>query len=124
MRDLVKSYTGQLGPATFHSGSNQIDGCFVTQDIDCHHAEFLPLWSIMGDHRGIIVDIPEQVLYGEQKLKIARQQARRLQCNRSSVRNKYNKKLTKQLVNHKIPKKIQHLCSQYYVDNPDKGTTL
>ena len=124
MRDLVESHTGQAGPITFHSGSYQIDGCFVTQDIDCHHAEFLPLWSIMGDHRGIIIDIPEQVLYGEQKLTIARSQARRLQCNRSTVRNKYNRNLFKQLVNHKIPHKIQQLCSQYYVENPAEGNIL
>ena len=69
MRDLVKSCTGQPGPATFHTGSKQIDGCFVTNNVDCYHAEFLPLWAIMGDHRGILIDVPEQVLYGEQKFK-------------------------------------------------------
>ena len=40
------------------------------------------------------------------------------------VRNKYNKKLTKQLVNHKIPRKIQQLCSRYYIENPEEGNTL
>jgi hypothetical protein len=78
----------------------------------------------MGDHRGIIIDIPEQVLYGEQKLQIARPQARQLQCNRSMVCNKYKKKLTKQLVNHKIPRKIQQLCSRYYIENLEEGNTL
>ena len=91
MRDLVKSYTGQLGPTSFHIGSKQIDSCFVTNNVDCYYAEFLPLWPIMGDHQGILIDVPEQVLYGEQKLKITRPQARRLQCNCSTIRNKYSK---------------------------------
>ena len=124
MRDLVQSYTGQPGPATFHAGTNQIDGCFGTPDVDCHHAEFLPLNSIMGDHRGIIIDIPEQVLYGEQKLKIARPQGRRLQCSRSAIWNKYNNKLTQNLILYKVPQKIQQLCSRYYFTHPKEGDIL
>lgn len=78
----------------------------------------------MGDHRGIIINIPDQVLYREQKLKLSRPQARRIQRNRSTVQNKYNRKLTKQLVKHKIPQKIQQLCCQHYARHPDRGDNL
>lgn len=58
---------------------------------------YLPLWSIM-DHRGIIVDIPDQVLYGEQLLQITHSPGRRLQCNKSAVKSKYNNKIIKDLI--------------------------
>ena len=78
----------------------------------------------MGDQRGIMIDIPEQVLYGEQKLKISRPQGRRLQCSRSVTKNKYNTKLIKKLILYKVPNKIQQLCSPYYNTHPKEGDEL
>ena len=87
----MKSYTKQPGLFTFHVGSKQIYSVFGTPDVDCYHAYFLPFWTMMGDYRGIIIDIPDKILYGQQNL-IARLQARRLQCGRNAVKTEYNSK--------------------------------
>ena len=124
MHDAVNNYTGMPGPATFFRGSKQIDGVFTTYDIPCTYAAFLPLNSLIGDHRGIMIDIPEKFLYGEEVQHISRPQGRRLQCGRSDVKSKYNQKLTQQLLVHKIPQKIQHLCSPYYDNHIDEAKQL
>ena len=70
MRDLVRERTRKNGPATWFKGSSQVDGAFATPDLDCCAARFLPFWMRMGDHRAIAIDIPHQLLVGEQLLKV------------------------------------------------------
>ena len=86
LRDLVEETTKKPGPSTHHRGTRQLDGAFASEDVDCIGARFLPLWTIMGDHRGIVIDIPDQILYGEQLLKVVYPQCRRLQCSKSGVK--------------------------------------
>ena len=48
MKDAVKSRSNIDGPATFVRGSRQIDGAWVTPDIEISAACFLPFFWIRG----------------------------------------------------------------------------
>ena len=60
-----------------------------------------------------MLDIPHQVLYGEQKLHIARLLSRRLQCDQKKCLCQYISLLIKDFRMHKIDKKFQILASMY-----------
>lgn len=49
-------YQGR-GDRRFCWGTKQIDGVFVTSDIDVVGARFLPFWSSIGDHRASAIDV-------------------------------------------------------------------
>ena len=65
MVDAVKLRTQVNGPNTFHTGSEQVDGIWVTRDISISSACFSPFWFSIGDHRSIIVDIPSSSVLGD-----------------------------------------------------------
>ena len=50
MKDAVKQRSGLSGPATWARGSKQIDGVWVTPDLEVNSACFLPFYFGLGDH--------------------------------------------------------------------------
>ena len=109
MRDAVKFRSGIDGPATFIRGSRQIDAAWVTPDIEVNAACFLPFFFGVGDHRAIMLDIPQHSLIGGKIHQISRPNARRLQCNRQEIQQKYNNDLEIYCVKHRIQQKIYAL---------------
>ena len=49
LRDLVRSQTDTKDPSTRFTGKHQIDGVFISTEIDCTGAIFIPFWSGIGD---------------------------------------------------------------------------
>ena len=88
MKDAVKSRSGMDGPATFVRGSRQIDAAWVTPDIEISAASFLPFFFGVGDHRAIMLDIPQHSLIGGKLHQLSRPNVRRLQCNRQEIQQK------------------------------------
>ena len=117
MVDLIEHRCNQKGPATYAKGHRQIDGAFATRDIICNGARFLPLWSGIGDHRPIVIDIPSECLYGNELLRIERPLARRLQCKFPSCQKKYTNTLEYYLRHHQLPRKIQRLIDLSHQPN-------
>ena len=72
MIDVVQHQSGLPGPHTFIRGSCQIDGAWVTPDIDIERACFLPFYFGVGDHRGILMDIPQRAILGGDIYKVSR----------------------------------------------------
>ena len=66
----------------------------------------------LGDHRGILVDIPSSSLLGDSLHSIQTPSARRLQCNNPEVKDKYNWLLESYCRVHKIADKIAVVASQ------------
>ena len=85
MIDAVQYRSGLLGPPTFIRGSRQIDGAWVTPDVDIERDCFLPFYFSVGDYRGILMDIPQRNILGGDIHKISRPAARRLSCNKREV---------------------------------------
>ena len=109
MIDAIHLRSQTPGPHTFIRGSRQIDGAWVTPDIDITAACFLPFFFGVGDHRAMLLDIPQHCILGGNVHKICRPTARRLQCNRNEVLSKYNDKLEIYSAKHAIQKKIYTL---------------
>ena len=120
LKDLIQDRTGKKGPHTHQLGKTQIDGVFVSEEVDCTGARYLPFWSGIGDHRPIVIDIPHQVLFGEQLFTIQKPSMRRLRCDHDDSVKKYTRELMSQLRHHKIAIKIQHLINLLVLD---KGNT-
>ena len=95
---LANKYRAYKNPATWFRGRRQIDGAFLSQGLQCSKARYLPFWAGIGDHRVMVLDIPHQILYGEEKLHIAKPLSRRLQCSQKKCLNKYIKYIFEDLL--------------------------
>lgn len=109
---LVKYRMEIDGPANFVRGSRQIDAVWVTPDVEISAACFLPFFFGVGDHRAILLDIPQHLLIGGKIHNISRPNARGLQCNRHKVQQKYNNDLEPYCAKHRIQKKYIHYSYQ------------
>ena len=78
MIDAVKARSNCPGPNTFHTGSKQVDGIWVTQDLDISLACFLPFFFGAGDHRGILIDLYSSSVLGNTLTTIKKPKTRRL----------------------------------------------
>ena len=64
MSDVVREVGGVAPTATYHRGTRQIDGAWATEDLQVTRACFLPFLFGVGDHRGILLDIPVNDIIG------------------------------------------------------------
>ena len=96
-------------PPTYHRNHTYpIDSVFVSQRL--RHIDmggWLCFGEGIGDHRAIFLDIPIQILLGENKFTIAPSQVRRLKCDDPRIVNKFNKLLEEQYISHNLLNKIE-----------------
>ena len=111
MIDTVATRTGGTGPPTFIRGSRQIDAVWATRDVELSTACFLPFHFGLGDHRGILVDIPVSTIIGAGKRIISRPSGRRLQCNKKVTVEKYVSSLETYCFQHRIASKLQQISA-------------
>ena len=64
MVDINNLQSQTPSPHTFIRGTRQIDGPWVTLDIDIIAACFLPFFFGVEDHQAIILDIPQHCILG------------------------------------------------------------
>ena len=69
----------------------------------------------IGDHRVTYIDIPTQLLLGENKFTIPPPQVRRLKCNDPRVVDRFNKLLERKYKNHSIPARIERLNATFHI---------
>ena len=124
MHDVIGVRTGLPGPATYAAGKHQIDGVFATSNVHITGARFLPLWTGIGDHRAILIDITQDSLYGETLLKIVKPSCRRLQCHNTKVRDQYNVRVEKLMRLNKLPQKYQQLIDIHHRDDTTEFENL
>ena len=89
LRDTIRDRVGDTKFATWYRGQEQIDAIWTSEDIEVDSITFLPFYFSIGDHRGIVMDIPEEELLGNRIMKIQRPYARRLITKRPEVIKKY-----------------------------------
>ena len=83
MREAITGLHPDLpATATFKKGNrigrNPIDGCWVTPEIELLRGTWLAFYKCPGDHQCAVADFNWRMLLGENKLKIVRPLARRL----------------------------------------------
>ena len=106
MRDPIRSRIGSKKFPTWFRGNDQIDAIWISENITATKITFLPFFFSIGDHRGIMMDIPEEILLGNKIIKIPRPTARRLISKRPDVKQKYIKALEQYMIEQDVPKKI------------------
>ena len=102
MRDPIRTRVGSLRFPTWFRGQDQIDAIWISEGLKALKVTFLPFFFSIGDHRGIMLDIPEELLLGNKIVKIPRPQARRLIRKRPVVKAKYIKELERYIHNSRI----------------------
>ena len=106
MYDAVQEVGAADPVATYQRGSRQMDGVWVTRDLQVARACFLPFHLGVGDHRGILLDIRTPSLLGKPSSLIQRPAMQRLKCWIPSVKRRYRRKLVHYCVEHRIKEKI------------------
>ena len=105
---LVKEMTGEKVLETYFRGKIQVDLIWATKDIDCHAIIFIPLCSLIWDHRVYVVDVTYLALIGEPILNIPQPKGIFLRCSIPKVGEKYLKLLENYLTNNKWKQKLMH----------------
>ena len=65
----------------------------MTPYIEVTRAFFLPFYFGVGDHRALLIDVPQHTILGSDIHKIARPTARKLVCSKQEVQQRYNNML-------------------------------
>ena len=121
MYDAVQE-VGDANPvATHQRGSRQIDGVWVTRDLQVARACFLPFHLGVGDHRAILLDVRSSSLLGRPSSLIQKPTMRRLQCWIHSVKRRYRRSLVNYCIEHRIQEKISARSGP--LDNVDQVNT-
>ena len=106
MRDPIRSRVGSRKFPTWFRGQDQIDAIWISENITATKITFLPFFFSIGDHRGIMMDIPEEMLLGNNIIQIPRPTARRLISRRPDVKRKYIKALEQYMIEQNVPHKL------------------
>ena len=114
MIDTIELRAQTPDPRTFICNSRQIDGAWITPNVDVTSAYFLPFYFGVGDHRAILIDIPQHSLLGGGIHKIIRHNDRWLQCNCREIMLKHNDLLEIYSANHALQRKVYSLFPQTY----------
>ena len=113
MVDVVKLRTQVNSPNTFHTGSEQVDGIWITQDIIVSSACFSPFWFGTGDHRSIILHIPSSSVLGDTLVTIKKPKTRRLVTTDEKSVNNYIRLAKKFSVRRILDHKMNVLIGQH-----------
>ena len=96
-------------PATYHRGSKQIDGIFVSSTINPICSGFLEFGGFPSDHRCLWMDISFNNAFGYKMQYIANPQARRLKCDDPRIRKKWTQAMHKFVREHNLYKRIKRI---------------
>ena len=118
MREVVQARHQDLPTTpTQKSGSVPIDGIYATPDLPITSGTLLGISGLLGDHRFVSIDIPWDLLLGEDIHKIVRPQARRLSCRIPQAMKNYTTSLSLTLRQHRYLQRLNDIQSH-------AGTTL
>ena len=112
MKGLTEAITykhGQDPPETYYRGSHSIDGIFMSQYFLGVKGGYLEYGKCPGDHRGIWVDIPQELFLGYRVPNIPISKIRRLNCQDPRTVSKYQETLHKIYCNQRIYNRIYDL---------------
>ncbi len=105
MVKVAGEFTGKLIGPTYFCRSKSIDSVWVTSDIQVVGASFMPASYSIGDHHLFAVDFLSSFLLGLAPKMIVQPQARRLNCKLKQSIKKYNARLEKKIIKHRL---IEH----------------
>jgi Reverse transcriptase (RNA-dependent DNA polymerase) len=107
--EMITRKHGAEGPATFHEGSEPIDGIFVSPTLLNCRCGYI---RGVSDHLGLWADIPFEMALGHEVTKLSKPTPRRLVGNDPRVVTKYNTVLEECCISKHIFERADRLTSQ------------
>ena len=109
LTEAIASHRQERAPATYHRGSKQIDGIFVSNTINPIASGFLPFGTFPSDHRAIWIEVSFDNMFGCKMERLTKPQARRLKCNDPKVCTKWKELRKEHAKQHKLNKKLKQI---------------
>ena len=109
MKDHIWNRIGNKKFPTWFRGQEQIDAIWTSDDIEVSNISFLSFSFSIGDHRRIIMDIPEESILGNRVMRIQRPYTRRLITKRPGVKEKCLKELEFHLNRLKLKEHVENI---------------
>ena len=109
LTEAIQYLHGEDAPATYQRGTKCIDGIFVTDALLGCRGGYLPFGDVPGDHRGLWLDVPQELFLGYKMPIIPPKKVRLLQCSDVGAKNKYKTLLHSSFVDKGIYGKILNL---------------
>jgi hypothetical protein len=110
---LINAITARHGrntPRTHQSGSETIDGLFVTEDLLGQRCGYLPFGDF--DHRGMWIELPYQVALGHTLPQVVRPAMRKLKLKDPRTVKKYVKRLRKAIRDNMMLERARELYEE------------
>eukprot|EP00957_Ditylum_brightwellii_P012563 949564-Ditylum_brightwellii.AAC.1 len=101
---------------SYFRGKEQIQGVWLSPEIEEEKCLLAPYGFTLGDHKGIIIDIPMASIVGADIPKIVRPKARHLQSRNPKTLHKYISYLEGYLIFHQALERLHHLYT--YTNSP------
>jgi hypothetical protein len=112
LREITKSFLGELCPYTHSRGSIPIDGVWATEDISITAVKWLSFEESPGDHRACIFDFTTLSAIGTNEKRIVLPKCRRLSTRNKKSVSAYVSTLEEQFRIHRIPERLEQLDSE------------
>ncbi len=116
LREAVVQYTGKsLGATCFHD-SKQIDGMWVSSNLDISNACVMPFGYGVGNHLALVLDVPVESLIGIDLVKIVRPVGWRLNSRLPGCSKSYIESLEANIVKHRLLEQLFDAHTGAYSD--------
>ena len=112
MVEAVHSRTPGPGPKTWFRGKESIDGIWISSDLVCKGASYLPFHEDLGDHRPVCIDLTILSVLGTNLPKIVPPKARRLNSKVKRIREVYITTLESLFKEHGVHERLKTLASK------------
>ena len=106
-------------PHTYIDGKIPIDGVYHSRELEIVSSLQLSFHEGVGDHRTVLVDITSRSLLGQDKFKILRPAARRLNSSDKTSTERYVKYVEKELERRNLHDKLCQVSFQLSLNNND-----
>ena len=112
MVEAVHSRKAGPGPKTWFRGKEAIDGIWISSDLVCKGASYLPFHADLGDHRPTCIDLTISSVLGTNLPKIVPPKARRLHSKVKRIREAYITKLEASFKAHGVLENLKSLAAK------------
>jgi hypothetical protein len=107
MQETIVQHTGKSPGATFFRGSKQIDGLWVSSDIDISNACVMPFGYGVGDHCAFILDLSIKSLVGINPVKIVPPASQQLNSRLPGCSEAYIDSLERNITRHRLLERLR-----------------
>ena len=109
LRDAITDQREETPPPTYHRGSAQIDGIFISASLNPVKSGFLEFGMFPSDHRALWIELTFENAFGCSMKNPVLPAARRLKSNDPKVSKKWKDLMKAHAEHHKIKKKLNYL---------------